>query len=274
MPTPDGHGGDAPVAVLGIDAAWTPKNPSGIALWIRNGGRWSCAQVAGSFSEFLGLGDAGDHGSHEIDVPVLLTACRNLIGDVPIGAVAVDMPLARAPITGRRVSDDAVSKAFGGRGCGVHSPTHDRPGDVGRRLQAGFEAAGFRLACQIWDPVPALIEVYPHVYILALTGQGYRVPYKAAKTNRYWPGLPLAERRERLLGEWQGILKALSKAADISEFRLPDGVVDLPLSRLKAIEDQMDALVCAWTAVEFMEGRAVPLGDSESAIWVPVDLVG
>jgi predicted RNase H-like nuclease len=38
---------------------------------------------------------------------------------------------------------------------------------------------------------------------------------------------------------------------------------------MKALEDQLDALVCAWTAVEYLAGRLEPLGDETAAIWCP-----
>jgi predicted RNase H-like nuclease len=38
---------------------------------------------------------------------------------------------------------------------------------------------------------------------------------------------------------------------------------------LKAYEDALDAIVCAWVGVCALEGRATPLGNELSAIWVP-----
>ena len=40
-------------------------------------------------------------------------------------------------------------------------------------------------------------------------------------------------------------------------------------ARLKAVEDALDALVCAVSAIDYMEDRAEPLGDEEAAIWLP-----
>jgi hypothetical protein len=37
----------------------------------------------------------------------------------------------------------------------------------------------------------------------------------------------------------------------------------------KAYEDALDAVICAWVAVCALEGRAIPFGDEDSAIWIP-----
>jgi predicted RNase H-like nuclease len=40
---------------------------------------------------------------------------------------------------------------------------------------------------------------------------------------------------------------------------------------LEALEDQLDALVCAWAGIECLAGRLEPLGDAQPAIWCPQD---
>nr|WP_245516959.1 DUF429 domain-containing protein [Rhizobium leguminosarum] len=41
---------------------------------------------------------------------------------------------------------------------------------------------------------------------------------------------------------------------------------------MKAFEDALDAVVCAWGGACVMDGEAMACGDLESAIWVPVSL--
>lgn len=41
------------------------------------------------------------------------------------------------------------------------------------------------------------------------------------------------------------------------------------LTELKPLEDSLDALVCAWVAMEHLRGRTCALGDSTAAIWCP-----
>ncbi len=43
---------------------------------------------------------------------------------------------------------------------------------------------------------------------------------------------------------------------------------------LKAFEDILDAVVCAWVGACALEGRARPFGDEVSAIWFPNELRG
>lgn len=45
----------------------------------------------------------------------------------------------------------------------------------------------------------------------------------------------------------------------------------MSLSSLKRYEDALDALVCAWVGIKFMEGHALALGDDRCAVWVPSD---
>ena len=50
QPDPDnGH------CVLGIDAAWTAHNPSGVALVQRAAEEWRCLSLAPSYNAFLAL---------------------------------------------------------------------------------------------------------------------------------------------------------------------------------------------------------------------------
>jgi hypothetical protein len=78
----------------------------------------------------------------------------------PVDLIAIDMPLARSPIVGRRTCDDAVSRAYGGRKCGTHSPSASRPGRISEDLKNGFVRAGYPL---LTDTIASkgTIEVYP-----------------------------------------------------------------------------------------------------------------
>jgi hypothetical protein len=51
------------------------------------------------------------------------------------------MPLSIERITGRREADAAISRAFGGKGAAVHSPSVDRPGIISTKTREGFDAA-------------------------------------------------------------------------------------------------------------------------------------
>jgi predicted RNase H-like nuclease len=171
-------------AVLGVDAAWTDGQPSGVALLERRSLRWKCMHVAPSYAGFCNGFEWSDRCiGGAVDVSAMFAACGRRLGVVNPIVVAVDMPLATTPIHGRRRADNLISRQFGHRKCSVHSPTRARPGSTGRRLQEGFIDAGYVLATTANSQVPALLEVYPHVALLGLLGYGERCPYKVSRTN-------------------------------------------------------------------------------------------
>ena len=99
QPDPDnGH------CVLGIDAAWTAHNPSGVALVQRATEGWQCLALAPSYEAFFALaaGTPWDQSrkaqGSQPDPKALLKACHQLAGQ-PVDCVSVDMPLATTPIT-------------------------------------------------------------------------------------------------------------------------------------------------------------------------------
>ena len=267
--------------VLGIDAAWTAHHPSGLALVQRTTAGWRCLTLAPSYDSFLAQasGQPWDplhkaSGSRP-DPAALLHASQQLTG-APVSCVAVDMPLATTPITRRRAADTAISSRFGRRGCAVHSPSAERPGVMADQLRAGFAALGYPLHTSGSEQTaPALIEVYPHVALLALLKRDYRVPYKVSRSGQYWKAekLTRSERIERLLEQFQAIRTGLdAHINDIPEF-IPAPSEVSTLASLKPVEDMLDGLICAWIGIEHLEGRTIGLGDDTAAIWVPTYLI-
>jgi predicted RNase H-like nuclease len=263
-------------AVLGIDAAWTPTQPSGVALVRRARHGWTCVALAPSYAAFFALAegraiDWDARAAGEAPDPVrLLESGGRLVGPDRIRCVAVDLPLASTEITGRRAADDAVVREFGGaRRCGTHSPTPTRPGRLATTLRDGFAAAGFRLATATTAPgtPDALLEVYPHPAIMRLCGLGERARYKLARRRRYWPGDTPERQTARILGEWRRISGALTTR--FAGICLPAAARLSSLGALKGYEDALDALVCAWVGVRYLAGRAHACGDDTAAIWIP-----
>ena len=191
--------------VLGIDAAWTAHQPSGISLVQRTTSGWSCLAIAPSYEAFIAQasGQGWDPeqkatGSRP-DPAALLQASKQLAG-AELSCVSVDMPLATTPITRRRAADTAISSRFGPKGCAVHSPSAERPGAIADQLRAEFAALGYPLHTNGSDQAfPALIECYPHVALLALLKRNYRVPYKVSRSGKYWKAENLT-RSERING--------------------------------------------------------------------------
>jgi hypothetical protein len=132
--------GDAVRAVLGIDAAWTLTEPSGVAFVVEDRG-WRLAAVAPSYDAFLRTA-GGDppwpvrpRGSAP-DAGALITAART-ISKSAVEFVAIDMPLSREPITSRRASDRAVNATYSARWCSTHTPSAVRPGKISDMFAAG-----------------------------------------------------------------------------------------------------------------------------------------
>jgi len=265
----------AVTSILGIDAAWTLHKPSGVALVRNVSGTWECIGLAPSYNAFIDLGKGVNVDWTEVpkgsppDVTQLLDASTLLCGE-RVDVISVDMPLSTDRIDGRREADDQVSREFGSRKCATHSPSRERHGELSDQLRRDFEAQGYPLATKTTPlgAAHALIEVYPHPALLSLCPSKDRLMYKTSRTRSYWPELSLAERRLKLLEEWQRILAALRKNISRIPLDLPDSAT-LTLSALKRYEDALDALVCCWIGGEYLVGKATPFGDAAAAIWIP-----
>ncbi len=259
-------------AVLGIDAAWTPTQPSGIAVAVEKPNGWHLVAATNSYQTFHALAQRRQPNGEQLSVSSpdasSLLASASMLCDRLVDVVAIDMPLAHSSIVGRRASDDAVSRAYGGRKCGTHSPSATRPGRISDNLRESFERAGYPLCTDAIAP-PCVIEVYPHPALVELSGAAMRLPYKAAKTRKYWPSASLSERRARLYRQWNEIAALLESRITGVTAALPQLKLNATGSELKAYEDTLDAVICAWVAVCCLDGKAVPYGDKNSAIWIP-----
>jgi predicted RNase H-like nuclease len=258
--------------VLGIDAAWTLTRPSGVALAIESGEGWHLLAIASSYQRFFALAnkcrlvEEPPSGSPP-DAIALLTAATALCGR-PVDLVAIDMPLAHLPIVGRRLSDDAVSRAYGARKCGTHTPSVARPGQISDALRQAFEQAGYPLQTDNCS-APGIIEVYPHPALVELAGAAERLCYKAGKVRSYWRSATSLERRVLLYQEWSVIVALLENEIAGVKSSMPALQITTSGRDVKAYEDQLDAIVCAWVATRVLDGRAKSYGDSKSAIWIP-----
>ena len=268
--------------ILAIDAAWTEGEPSGVAAMVSSGEGWRCAAVAPSYETFLAFshGVPVDWTARRFDgsVPeatLLLDAASRLAG-ARVDLVTIDMPVATIPITGRRAADNAVSREYGGRGCSTHTPSAVRPGQLGATLSSHFKAAGYSVATAV-EPAGRtmrLVEVYPHPALLTLLRRPYRVQYKVAKALRYWPTLTVTQRIAALVGEFRVINEAITRIVGPVALPLSQANAVSSLAALKRYEDAVDALLCAWVGVCYLEGTAVPFGDETAAIWCPIEVAG
>jgi len=256
--------------VLGVDAAWTVENPSGVALAIEGPNGWRLKAVESSYERFreraAGREPLAIPRGEAPDVSALLDACTRL-GEHAPDLVAIDMPLALTPIVGRRCSDIEISHNFGAAKAATHSPSALRPGQLADKMRQDFSDRGYDLCTSDGLRSPGVLEVYPHTALIRLSGDKTRLTYKAAKTKKYWKDDTLDVRMTYLATVWRRIVDLLEKRIS----GVADKLTQPKMSGrpLKDFEDCLDAVVCAWVAIEALEGRARPYGDKDSAIWVP-----
>ena len=263
--------------VLALDAAWTNKQPTGLAVLVGNNENWRCAALAPSYESFLTLAAHqaidwnGSFRGSEPNIAALLAAATKLADSQSVDLVTIDMPVATCLIEGRREADNAVSKRFGGMNCSTHTPNSVRPGTLGGKLTREFQRHSFRVATTevLAGTRRCLVEVYPHPALLRLLNVDNRVTYKVAKSRSYWPEQTGAARITLLLERFECILSALNRAIQNIPLQLPKPEDVRCLVHLKKYENALDALISGWVAMQYLSGNAEPFGDSTAAIWVP-----
>ena len=72
-----------------------------------------------------------------------------------------------------------------------------------------------------------------------------------------------------MVGSLNKILSGLTQKIDGILLETPEAGDVASFESLKRYEDALDALVCAWVAIAYLEGKCVPYGDDQAAIWVP-----
>ena len=242
-----------------------------MALIQRTDDRWRLEAVSPSYDMFVGgaeQSNADDRPCGSLPQISKLLAAAEQIGGGEIDLVAVDMPLALGTVRARRAADDAVSRAYGARKCGTHSPNEARPGPISDLLRDDFLARGFPLKTQAIT-APCLIEVYPHPALVELAGAAERLRYKQSKRRTYWPYGDRETRLRALFETWVSIVGLLDREIDGVAARLPLPASTGPTWRLKAFEDALDAVVCAWVGACALQDLCAPYGDQTAAIWIP-----
>ena len=250
---------------VGVDLAWGDRKPTGLAV----------------------LDDDGClvHVSAATTDDTIVTALAPYVeGDC---LVAIDAPLIVANATGNRPAEAALNKDFARFDAGAHPSNTGKP-------EFREEPRGARIAARLGlDINPRSrrsrrgIEVYPHPATVALFGLGRTLKYKN-KPGRDLEGLraellvllgllegladadpPLVvhghQQDRRSVTAWQSLRAAAETAARKSELRV--------------VEDQVDAVVCAYVAQVAARApdRITTYGDFETGYIVtptlPDDLV-
>lgn len=263
--------------VVGIDAAWTSAGSSGVAIVEVTAAGAELVAAAPSYAAFCDLKvgaeiDWRNTKGGPFDAADILGVSARLTGRLP-DVIAIDMPLSTETISRRRVADNLVSSAFGAMGAGTHSPSEQRPGAHGQRLQGALEKEGYVLQTNDrYTDGKRLIEVYPHPALIRLCESDRRLPYKASKCSKYWPGVAAADRRKSLLQAWEEIAERLEGRIAGSRAAVSEAIRSC--RAMKSVEDVIDAIVCAWVGVCFSNAEATSFGDSTAAIWIPAHPAG
>ena len=217
---------------IGLDLAWSVRNPSGGAVVALDGAGGCLTRTAllGDDAELLAFLDQhADQGC----------------------IVAIDAPLRVPNETGRRPAEAELGAVFGRYQAGAHSTNRVRVGDAsgsvrGERLVAALEERGF-----VHDPhlvagesVRRVVEVYPHPAMVSLFSLNRTLKYK----NK-------GQGREILHGAWAELhrhLQTLETAVPPLhglKTLLDTDITPLRGKSLKKHEDQVDAVVCAYIAL-------------------------
>jgi predicted RNase H-like nuclease/ppGpp synthetase/RelA/SpoT-type nucleotidyltranferase len=214
---------------IGIDLAWGVKRPTGLAV-VDDSGRLVHVSAVRTDEEILA----------EL-APYADQDCL----------VAMDAPLIVTNPTGNRPAEAALNKDFARFDAGAHPANTGKPefSDVPRGA-ALAQALGLDMNPRSGRKRRA-IEVYPHPATVALFGLGRTLKYK----NK--PGRDLESLRSELL-MLMSLLEGLSAAEPRLDLTAPEaGWADLRRqveqaerkSELRVVEDQVDAVVCAYIAL-------------------------
>ena len=208
---------------IGVDLAWAPGNPSGVAV----------IDADANLLEYL----------YTDSLDTILT----LVTRYPDAAVGIDAPLIIPNATGHRPNERAFLKTFAGHGLGVHAANTRLfekrfPRYTGFVLYDALKTAGFDFA------KGNLFEVYPHATILALFNDGKVLRYKAS--------VPKAERLTALKRLQTVLFEVITVPGVVQK-----DLVTLKGRALKAEEDFLDSLVCAYTLQYCRQNDCSRFGD-------------
>ncbi|TIC86397.1 DUF429 domain-containing protein [Nocardioides sp. GY 10127] len=206
---------------VGVDLAWGQRNPTGLAV-IDEQARLLHVSTVRSDDEIV-----------EALAPFTDGPC----------AVGIDAPIVVANATGSRPAEQALSKDFRRFEAGTHPSNTGKPEFAGGRTRARVLCKRLQL-----DPDPRsgrarrAIEVYPHAASVVLFDLSLTLKYKAK------PGRDLELLRRELLtlmghvetivetdGSWAVLRRQVETATRKSQLRV--------------VEDQVDAVVCAYVAL-------------------------
>jgi predicted RNase H-like nuclease len=246
---------------IGIDLAWAPRNPTGVAALLPEGDRLKVAAAGACKSD------------EEITDFVREHMTRNVV-------VMIDAPLVLPNQTGMRPCDRLTHRLFGRQHAGAYPANRANMGRYNGGVPRG-EALGLLLHRRLdfaWPPPDVrevagrqgrfVFECYPHPAQVVLFGLDRTLKYKRkrqglaaarAEFTRY-----LAFMRRKLRSPRIDFERRLVRELDVSEAKG---------RAYKEREDQLDAIFCAYLAALVPRGRMEGIGDPrEGSIAVPTPL--
>jgi predicted RNase H-like nuclease len=220
---------------IGIDLAWSSKNPSGFAALYWDGKSATLVEEPITLKE-----------DNEIVDRINSVAGRNSV------IVAVDAPLVVPNETGYRICEADLAAKFGEYEAAAHSSNRSilrryNNGTVrGEALVEQLAAIGIRHSAEIQPKQLArqVFEVYPHPAMVVLFKLDKTLKYKAR------PGRSPEYRRE-VFGKYRNHLLNLSNEMPPASLELPEIEQTLIGKRLKDFEDRLDAVFCAYVALYY-----------------------
>jgi len=220
---------------LGLDLAWSERNLSGLAA--------CCGSSQGAQLCY--------HPRRLQTTDEIVQTIRHICSDKP-AILAIDAPLLVPNETGRRRAEAELAAAFQRYDAGPH-PANRRllrryGGIRGETIVTALANDGFRYVPMIEADAGGrlIVEVFPHPATVVLFRLHRILKYKAR------PGRSLTERRQELR-RYLELLTTL-QWSDPPLLGVQNLWTDLELERfgpsaLKAIEDEADALLCAYIAL-------------------------
>ncbi len=212
---------------IGVDLAWGVKRPTGLAVLDDDGLLVHVSTV-------------------RTDEEILATLAPYAEGDC---LVALDAPLIVKNATGNRPGEAALNRDFARFDAGAHPANTGKPEFAGTPRGAAIASALGLDVNPRSGRARRAIEVYPHPATVALFHLGRTLKYK----NK--PGRDVAQLRGELL-KLMGLLESLATASPAMVLEGPEWA-DLRSrvegatrkSELRVVEDQVDAVVCAYVAL-------------------------
>jgi predicted RNase H-like nuclease len=238
----------APITCIGLDLAWhADRHHSGAAV----------LHLTDTHAAVVALGD----GLRSLDAVKAFVAQHESGHTV----VAVDAPLIIRNATGRRPCEAALGAVYARRQAGCHPANLSLYPDASSvALACWLEGRHYRHAPEADEGTASvMLEVYPHAALVATFDLPVSLKYKRGGVAQKRAGL---RQLSGLLGRLC-IGHAPIRAGDLVTALLSRDVDALRGHALKAHEDTLDALVCAYVAACWARRHTVGIdvfGDAAS----------